>query len=77
MVNEYTLSTLRCFFLFPCCVMAPETSAYFLPGAFEKNAASFLTAELHTEAFRADLRLLGSSPGIRILGSEQKGRTLV
>lgn len=57
--------------------MAPETSAYFLPGAFEKNAASFLTAEQHTEAFLADLRLLGSSPGIQILGSEQKGRTLV
>lgn len=60
MVNEYALSALRCFFLFACCIMALEASAYFLP-------------EPHTEAFPADLRPLGSSPGIHILESEQKG----
>lgn len=46
MVNEYALSTLYWFFLFAFCLMAPEISHYFFPGAFQKMLPH--TAVLHT-----------------------------
>lgn len=69
MVNEYALSTLHWFFLFPRCIMALEISHYFLPGAFEKTLCHSSQQSCTQKAFPTDLRLLGFSPGIQTLES--------
>lgn len=65
MLNESTPSTLGCFFLFACCIMALEASAYFLPGAFEKR--------LPRSSQQSCTQKLSSRPGLHILEPEQKG----